>query len=66
MSRMRRIWPLRFQNAIDSGIFVSFIQNVPRTSPTQRNAMPELRARVRRFISPCRSCAGVSAIWTRT
>ena len=40
MSRIRRIRPLLPQNAIDSGTDVFFIQNCPRTSLFQRNAMP--------------------------
>ncbi len=60
------IRPLLFQNAIDSGIDVSFIQNRPRISLVQRNAIPEPGASARLPLRPCASWAGVTAISTRT
>jgi hypothetical protein len=41
------------QNAIDSGMDVFFIQNCPRTSLFQMNAIPEFGASVRRLLRPC-------------
>ncbi len=55
-----------FQKAIDSGIDVSFIQNRPRISVVQRNAIPEPAASARRPLRPCACRAGVVAISTGT
>ena len=66
MSRILRILPRRFQKAIESGMEVFFIQNWPRTSRSQRNAMPVRGASVWRPLRPWRSCGVVRAISMRT
>src|SRR5439155_16569115 len=64
MSRMLMILPCRFQNATESGISVSFIQNPYDTGLSHTNAMHESRPSCLRCISPVKSALGVSAIST--
>ena len=58
------IRPSSSQNAIESGISVSFIQNVPTTGSSHTNAMPSYGERLSRPISPVWRSVGVSATWT--
>jgi hypothetical protein len=64
MSRIDTIRPSSSQNAIESGITVSFIQNVPTTGSSHTNAMPSYGERLSRPISPVWRSSGVSATWT--
>src|SRR5438309_733768 len=66
MSRMARIRPSEPQNAIDSGIVVSFIQNASRTGRPNTNAIPEPAASEERPARPRSRSASVSATWTGT
>src|SRR6266545_5267495 len=64
MSRIEMIRPSSSQKAIESGISVSFIQNVPTTGSSHTNAMPSYGERLSRPISPVWRSVGVSATWT--
>src|SRR4029450_10720336 len=64
MSRIETIRPSASQNAIESGISVSFIQNAPTTGSSHTNAIPSYGERLSRPISPVSRSAGVSATWT--
>src|SRR2546427_4674140 len=64
MSLIDTIFPSASTNAIESGIKVSFIQNVLAVGAVQTKAMPSSAGRVVTFITPLARSSVVSAIWT--
>ena len=64
MSRMPTILPVSSQNAIESGISVSFIQKLPLVAAIEEEHHALVRARDVRSINPCSRSLSVSAAST--
>jgi hypothetical protein len=66
MSSIATITWWAFQNATDSGIVVSFIQNGAVVGPSERNAMPAFSGRRGWPINPCAFASAVDAVRTES